>query len=442
MTDAVSLNRSKNYLRQVKSSLIFKGLAVAASIVSMPLMIRYLGNEQYGVWSTLLSIMSWILFFDFGIGCGLRNKVAESMAKSSLSSAASYISIGYTLIGGFSLVLFLLFCFVSFYIPWQFVFNTLSLGDDDLRLVVVVFSVFFFLNFWLGLVNQVLNGLQKTSWVVFGQFLSNFLALVAVYFLVVFAKPSLVYLALCYGSATVLASLALSFYFYNSERVFIPKISLGGDGRKLFKDGFGFFVIQMAVILIFSIDKVLITQFFGPQYVAQYDAVYKLFGLVALLHGLFVAPLWSAYTDAFHNNDFLWIVDAIKKQLLIFLAVMLVSVSLCFIAEPILEIWVGRGVGFSMELVVAMAVFLVVSTWNNIFSYFLNGVGEIKMQVYTAIAGMLINIPLAAVFVYIFGLGMSGVVWATTLSLFIFSVAGPIKVTSILERLKISAYGG
>ena len=44
-------------------------------------MIKYLGNEQYGIWSTILAIFSWIVLFDIGIGNGVRNRLAESLAK-------------------------------------------------------------------------------------------------------------------------------------------------------------------------------------------------------------------------------------------------------------------------------------------------------------------------------------------------------------------------
>ena len=108
MTQAVSQDRTNNYVRQVKGSVLFKGLAVAATFLAVPLMIRYLGQEQYGIWSTLLSIMSWVVFFDLGIGNGLRNKLAESLAKHQVSEAAGYIASGYTWIGAISVLLFVL----------------------------------------------------------------------------------------------------------------------------------------------------------------------------------------------------------------------------------------------------------------------------------------------------------------------------------------------
>lgn len=71
MSADISKERTSNYLRQVKGAVVYKGVAMIASFLAIPMMIRYLGQEQFGVWSTLLTVMSWIVFFDLGIGNGI-----------------------------------------------------------------------------------------------------------------------------------------------------------------------------------------------------------------------------------------------------------------------------------------------------------------------------------------------------------------------------------
>ena len=147
MTQPVSQDRTNNYVRQVKGSVLCKGLAIAASFLAVPLMIRYLGPEQYGIWSTLLSIMSWVVFFDLGIGNGLRNKLAESLAKHQVSEAAGYIASGYTWIGAISVLLFVLISSAVWLIPWQTVFNTQTVSTPTLRNAVLMAAFFVLLNF-------------------------------------------------------------------------------------------------------------------------------------------------------------------------------------------------------------------------------------------------------------------------------------------------------
>lgn len=59
-------------------------------------MIRYLGQESFGIWLALLSIMSWVVFFYRGLGNWLRNKFTELLAKADSRQAAAYTSSAYT----------------------------------------------------------------------------------------------------------------------------------------------------------------------------------------------------------------------------------------------------------------------------------------------------------------------------------------------------------
>ena len=429
MTDAVSQERTRNYTRQIKGSAVFKGLAVVASFFTIPLMIRYLGQEQYGIWSTLLSIMSWVVFFDLGIGNGLRNKLAESLAKNQIADAAGYVSSGYTWIGAISLVLFVLVAATSFFVPWQAVFNTQTLSEATLRSAVLIAAFFILLNFWIGLINQVLNAVQKSSWVVFGQFIANVLGLGVVFALTKTSNVSLLYLVTGYGLSMVAASLLLSVGYYRLRRELIPRVSFEKQHlNPLLSLGMQFFTIQLAVLVIFTTDKILITQLFGPQYVTQYDVVFKLFSVITMVHSLITAPLWSAYTDAYHRDDLVWLRATLKKQLMIFVGIALAAIALGLSAKLIIELWIGKDIEVAALLILSMVAYVLVSTWNNVFAYFLNGIGKIRVQLYTAIVAMLINVPLAIMFAKYFGFGVDGIVWANCISLLIFAVIGPIAI--------------
>lgn len=422
-------------MNQLKGSFVFKILAVIASFLIIPIMIDYLGNEQYGVWSTLLSIVSWVVLFDLGIGNGLKNKIAESLAKDNVLEAQKYISTAYVLIGVISMVLLIVFSFISNVIPWQNLFNT-TVANDELQSVVNITLGLLIVNFWLSLINQVANGLQKTSITVFNQFLSNFISLVLVYMLSKLTDSSLFDLALVYSASLLISSIMISIWFYSKNKYLIPKLNL--FNKKFIKSitslGFQFFIVQIAVIVIFTTDKILITQLFGPEYVTQYDVIFKLFSVITILHGILMAPLWSAYTDAYHRNDFVWIKTILKKQLFIWVGLVISTVILLLLAPSIIYIWIGSTFEIDNSLIIVLGGFILISTWNNIFAYFINGIGEMKIQIYTSIFALLMNIPLSIFIVKYFHTGTYGIVIGTILSLSLFSFFGTRQTYIILQR--------
>lgn len=437
MSENVSAQRTTNYIKQLKGSVLYKGGAVAASFLAIPIMISYLGGLQFGVWSTLLTIMSWVVFFDLGIGNGLRNKVAESLAKGEEALARSYISSAYSLIGFVAAGLWLVFLFISYQLSWQHIFNTSAVSEDELRYSIQVTAAFMLLNFWVGLITALLGAVQKSALISLGQLLTNGFALMACYGLYHFADARISYLAWTYGIGLLGGNLLLTVWFYKKYRYLRPGYSLDREHlTPLLSVGVRFFIIQLAVLVVFTTDKILITQLFGPEHVTEYEVVFKLFSVVAFLHTLISSPLWSAYTDAYHRKDSAWIVKMLRTQLKLYALVVVGLCALAVLAQFIIGVWIDRAFIVSAPLVICMAGFVAVSTWNNIFAIMLNGAGAVNVQLYTALAAMLLNIPLAFLMVNGFGMGVEGVVFAATISLLFSAVLLPLQVYR-LTRTKI-----
>jgi O-antigen/teichoic acid export membrane protein len=435
MSPMGSEQRTRNYLRQLQGSLIFKGVAVVTSFLVVPLMIQYLGQEQYGIWSTLLSIMSWVVFFDLGIGNGLRNKVAEALAGDDHAQAAGYISSGYTILGALTLLLLVIIFAVSFAIHWQSIFNFHGIPESTLRNMVLVAFLFVILNFWVGLISQVVNAVQWTSLATAGQCISGLLSLIFVFVLQKITHRSLLFMATAYGSALVCSNIMLSIFFYSKRPELTPRLAFKKHHlHPLLSIGLQFFVIQLAVLIIFTTDKILITQLFGPQAVTPYDVVFKLFSIVTLLHGLIMAPLWSSYTDAYHRGDHLWLRCTLRKQLYVFFAIAMGLLVIALVAKPVLKVWVGSAVPISSALVICMSLYVLVMVWNNVFSIFLNGVQKIRLSLIVAVFMMTANIPLSILFAHFTELGVASVALGTTVALLPAALFGPLQTAKILRH--------
>ncbi len=226
------------------------------------------------------------------------------------------------------------------------------------------------------------------------------------------------------------SSAVLSIWFYKNNLNLLPRLSLYNKKfvSSITSLGFKFFIIQIAVIVIFTTDKILITQWFGPEYVTNYDVVFKLFSIITIAHSILMTPLWSAYGDAYHREDFEWIQRTLKSQLKIFILFIVATITLIIVAKPMILLWIGDGVEVDIMLVLSMALFVLISIWNNIFGYLLGGISFIRLGSYYTLITAFVNIPLSYFYAVVLDYGLSGIMYGTISSILISALISPIQV--------------
>jgi O-antigen/teichoic acid export membrane protein len=100
---------------------------------------------------------------------------------------------------------------------------------------------------------------------------------------------------------------------------------------------------------------------------------------------LFLTPLWPAYADAHARGEKAWIVRTLFLSLGT-TAVVAVAVSLVLVAvsRPLILLWVGPQIPYSLALIAVCAAWGVIKTTGSALAMFLNGVGMIGFQAVTA----------------------------------------------------------
>lgn len=274
-----SATQTKAVKLHISLTFMYRALAVGLSYLLVPITINYLDVEQYGIWTTLLSVISWVAFFDIGLGNGLRNKLTEALAMDDIKLVKTYVSTAYVAIGFIALIFFVILISILPFTPWNKIFNTTSVSNTELLKVVFIVGFFFLFNFVLSLCSQIFCAYQQASLASMRGLLLNLFALIAIYFLIHYASGRLLYLGICYGLSTVLSSLLLTYYFYKKHHEVIPStryVDLSKI-REIASLGVKFFIIQMAVLVIFATDNMIITQVLGPAQVTPCNVVFETF---------------------------------------------------------------------------------------------------------------------------------------------------------------------
>jgi O-antigen/teichoic acid export membrane protein len=67
-------------------------IRLSTGLISIPLTIKYLGSERYGLWMLVISTLAYISFLDLGITPILKNNMSAAYARNDNSKLEFYIS--------------------------------------------------------------------------------------------------------------------------------------------------------------------------------------------------------------------------------------------------------------------------------------------------------------------------------------------------------------
>ncbi len=428
-------HRSVKAKKNIIATFVFKGCSILISLVLVPLTINYVNPTQYGIWLTLSSIVGWLAFFDIGFGNGLRNRFAEAIANGEHELARIYLSTTYAILSIIIVALLIVFFCINPFLDWSKILNSPGSMAAELSTLALLVFVFFCLQFVLQLITTIITANQQPAKASFFNFLGSLFSLVVIFILTKTTSGNLIYLGLSLGVTPVLVLTASSLWFYSHEyKIYAPayKYVKFSYARNLMSLGLKFFIIQIASIIFYETSNLIIVQLFGPAEVTSYNIAYKYFSIIPMVMGIIMMPFWSAFTEAWAKKDTLWIQSTMKKLRALWVLLSIVTLMMLVFSNFIYKAWVGNQVLVPISVSVTIALYVMINTWNGIYSQFLNGVGKIKIQLYFALAGSLVNIPLA-----IFlgkALGIYGVVLSTTVISIMAAIISPIQYNKVINN--------
>jgi len=389
--------------------------------VTVPLTLHYLDISTYGIWLTITSIVGFIGFFDGGLGNGLKNKLSEAVSNKQMLKAQSYVTSAYIGIIGIVICIVVVFMIVSTFINWTAILKSPILLSGEVQTTVYIVFILFGIRLIVDLVSVILSAHQLVRVVALNHMIINLFTLVGTFIITKTVHSNkLIYLGSFISAVPVIILIITSIFFFKKEyRHLTP--TLKSFDLEILKEivslGMTFFVIQIASLIIFSSDNLIITQLFGPGEVASYNICYKYFGILTLGWSIIITPYWVAFNEAFVKKDFKWLRKTIKFLLKAWSLIIIGVILFIAFSTKIYSIWLGKGIIIPLPLSLYMGLFIVLSTNLNICAYFLNGIGKIKLQFYASIFSGLSNIPLSIYFAKFLHMGISGVIVGTSLSI-------------------------
>lgn len=381
--------RSIEAKKNVIGSLFIRVLSIAISLIMVPLTIHYVNPTLYGIWLTMSSVVAWISFFDIGFTQGLRNRFAEAKAKGDHVLARTYVSTAYYYIGVIFVVIWVLLLFVNQFVQWEKLLNVDKIYAQELTILAYIIISYFCVQFVFKIISTVLVADQKPAKSAMLDLIGQFLSLIVIYILTQVTSGSLTSLALALGIAPTVVIIAANVYFFQTKyRDYAPSLQFVKKeyAKDIMSLGLKFFVLQIAAIVQYQTILFLIAHYFDPLQVTSYNIAYKYFGILHMGFMILVTPLWSGVTDAYNSGDIDWIKNAVKKYLYILIPFVIVGGLMLTVANPIYDLWLGKGVVIVPFTISLLCYILILTTiFATIFVFVINGIGALQIQFYSSI---------------------------------------------------------
>lgn len=354
--------------------------------LSIPLIFVTLPASEFGIWATLTSLVAFAGVLDGGIGNGSMNLIAAAHARGDNRGAAAIFWRSLVWLTCAGVAIALLSLLLVSWIDLPKVFGEEAASEQfSAALMVLLMGISVSVPLSLGLRTRMALGQADVAfkW----QSAGHLASLVGVALMSV-CKPTLVaftaasvflpILAACISFVELLFGSATFLRFRSLQR---------SEASHLLREGLPFLALQLAAVLSFSSDLLLISSLRSAAEAGEFAVVQRVFGIVALVLGLFWAPLWPVYRRSLACRDFKWVEKTITRSLI---AASLVSICLTtillFSMDRVLQLIAPGHQGAPPVMLYGFALWAVLESVGTALATFFNSASILRFQIACAAA--------------------------------------------------------
>lgn len=397
------LGRSNERYRRIAlttiSSLSVRAVGTLIGLMTVPLVLAYLGKERFGLWSAITTVVAWVALFDLGIASGLVNLVSRAHGRDDRDEAGRNVSTAFALLLALAGVLAIAVAVAGPLVPWSAVLAVRGATDDaTVRWSVVAALITLVVGMPLSLVPQIYAGYQRTyvaNTFALGGTLVGFGALL----LALKGGAGMPALVLAMGIGGVLASAAGLIHALVSMPWLRPRPSnVSRDMvRALMSRSFPLFLFQVGALAVNETQAIVIAHRCDLATVADYAILMRLYLLVAALIQLSTASFVPSFREAHERGDRRWLRAGFRKFLQLR---MLLSaggaIGLVALGNPLLRVWLRRSdIAFDLRLWAVLGVVMVAANWTTAHSDLLSIMDRLWVLVVLAAVNGVVTVALS-----------------------------------------------
>lgn len=432
-----SLVRNKRLLLNIKWSALMRVSSIGVNFLLVPLLLDHLGESNYGIWLTISSFLGWSTLLDLGVGHGLKNRLSEAVAHDRIKEYKVYTSSAYIIMSAVAFVALILFAIAATFLDWRGILNAHDVASETLKVILLLFFFFFCIKLVLNQVLNVAAATQSTFLADIVNFVINSIYLILVLLIPFMPIQGLLAVTVIFGLVPIATLIGISLWaFRGAYSDFKPDLRMAdwNVAKDILGLGGRFFVIQIAGIIMFNTDNLIISHFIEPAAVSSYHIAFRYFGIVITFFSILCTPIWPAFTEAYVKKEFDWIRLTTKRLVKIWMLMVLLVLVMLYFSPMVYEMWVGEEIKMPWELSIIMAAYVITLTWGTIYVTFINSIGALRIQLISSVIAGLVNVPLSIWIIENTTLGAAGVMLATIICLSYGPILSMVQYKKIMNR--------
>jgi O-antigen/teichoic acid export membrane protein len=409
------------------SSVAARGLVGITSLITIPLMLRHLGAERFGLWMSIASLQAILSIADFGLGNSLLNAVAAAFGKGDEGLIWRSIRTALRMQCLLSAAMAAAFLAAYPFVDWPKLFNiSTPSASAEVGPTLLILVLAFCLRLIINVIQQAQMGLQRGYLANIWTGLGNGLSLAGIV-LALEHGAGLPTLCLVFVGCPVAAgavnvvswlwrmaprSTANGAEGGMAERSLAERGMDRGLPKQMLLVGLQFFFLQATAALIGGMDPLIAGHILGPKSVADLSVAQKPFELVSIFLVLLSQPLWPAYREAIVSRDVRWVRWTLLRALTAALLLSgIAAITMGFAGRYLISVWAGPNAHPSTMLIVGYGFANVVTTLLTQASIFLNAMGKINFQLAILVPAAVVALILKFLLTEHFGL--AAIPWTT-----------------------------
>lgn len=399
----------KNYIaRGMALSYLSSIVGIIAGLISVPMMLNYFDNEQYGIWTLITGIIGYLSLTNFGIPTAAA--VIIAMRSNNYEKFLAFNKSFFLLAFASTVALILAYIFGLMFPGWVSIIGKISLSNiTPAKEALIVMGISFLIKAALSIPLSAFSAFQRVDIVKTYELINVIITFLAMWW-TIHIGADIAYLAWVTSIPSVMLSLLSLVHFrykYNhirEKKDFEPK---NVSTRLIVSSSFSFFQVGLASILIWGSGNFIISHMINVESVPPYAICLRLFSVGYMLFNLINGLLLPIYGNALSKNDWVKMQNLYELQISILPIIAgLVWIGGIIFSKDIVHLWTGRDDMYGgFLLAFSLGGYGFILSHVNIYSGIMTALNYSGKIVRISWLEALLNITLSLFFVSMLGLG-------------------------------------